>query len=112
MTTEIIAGFTHVDDKGRVSLAKPVRQALGLKAGASVAWLKIGNAVLFIPQDQHIEHLMDAATQVLERATVGVSEMLDDLPAARAEAVAEHYGEMFLSTLERMREEQVAASMP
>jgi hypothetical protein len=30
-------GFAVVDDKGRLSLPKPVRSALGLDAGASVA---------------------------------------------------------------------------
>jgi bifunctional DNA-binding transcriptional regulator/antitoxin component of YhaV-PrlF toxin-antitoxin module len=107
MASDTIAGFTHMDDKGRISLAKPVRQALGLEAGSSLAWLKIGNAVLFVPQDQHLRQLMDAASHVLESANIAVRQMLDDLPAARAEVVAEHYGEEVIRALELIRDNRI-----
>ena len=107
---EALVGFTHVDDKGRVSLTKPVRTALGLGTGSSLAWVKVGSAIVLIPQDEHLEKIMDAAALALERARISVQDLLDELPAARDTVVAEQYGEDFLRTLARLREEQRTAS--
>ncbi len=105
---EAHAGFTHMDDKGRVSLSISTRSALGLRAGSTLAWVRLGDAVMLIPQDEHLESVLDAAAAALDRAGIRVEDMLDDLEAARAEVVAEHYGEDFMHMLEQLRQAQNA----
>jgi len=106
VTTEAIAGFADLDSKGRFSFAKQLRQSLGVEPGSTVAWVKVGDAVLLVPQDKHLAHLMDAAARIMDRAGIGADDMLAMLPETRAEVVAEHYGEAFLDELERVGNEQ------
>jgi len=101
---EHTVGFTRMDDKGRFSLSKSMRTALGLGEGSTMAYVKVGEAVMLISQDKHLADLMEAATQVLEGAGISVQDMLDDLPSVRAEVVEEHYGKDFLDELKAMRE--------
>lgn len=98
-------GFATVDEKGRVSLPKTVRGALGVTAGSSVAYVVLDGALLLIPQDQHLAELMDSAAQVLSAAGLTVQDFLDDLPAVRAEVFKEAYGEEFLREMEALRAE-------
>ncbi len=105
---EDTVGFTRIDDKGRFSLSKSMRTALGLGEGSTMAYVKVGEAIMLIPQDKHLADLMEAATQTLERAGISVQDMLDDLPEARAAVVEEHYGRAFLDELKSMREPQDA----
>ncbi len=48
-------------------IAKAVRDAFGLHAGSTVAWVKMGNGLLIIPQDEHLTQIMEDAAAVLER---------------------------------------------
>jgi bifunctional DNA-binding transcriptional regulator/antitoxin component of YhaV-PrlF toxin-antitoxin module len=85
-------GFAVVDGKGRLSLPEPVRRALGLDAGAGVAWIALGGAVLLVPRDRHLADLSARARAALAAAGLPVGDALAQLPAARAEVVAETYG--------------------
>jgi bifunctional DNA-binding transcriptional regulator/antitoxin component of YhaV-PrlF toxin-antitoxin module len=89
-------GFAVVDDKGRLALPKPVRSALGLDAGASVAWIALGGTVLLVPQDQHLSDLSSRARAALAAAGLSIEDVLAELPAARAEVVEETYGPEFV----------------
>ncbi len=109
-TAEETAGYAQVDDKGRVSLAKPIRQALGLSAGSTVAYVKMGEAVILIPQDAHLTHLMGAAMRALENARISVDDLMEALPRAREESVVEHYDAEFMDKLERAAGEQNAST--
>jgi bifunctional DNA-binding transcriptional regulator/antitoxin component of YhaV-PrlF toxin-antitoxin module len=82
-----------------------MRDALGLSAGSTVAFVKIGAAIIIVPQDKHLEELMDAAMRALDKAGISVEELLEDLPAARDEVVTEHYGAAFLEKLEHAAKE-------
>ncbi|HZS91517.1 MAG TPA: AbrB/MazE/SpoVT family DNA-binding domain-containing protein [Chloroflexota bacterium] len=93
--------YGQVDSKGRIVPGKSMRDELGLRAGSTVAFIKIGDALMVVPQDKHLEDLLDAAIRVLEKAHIGVEDLLDGLPAARDEVVTEHYGDAFLEELER-----------
>jgi bifunctional DNA-binding transcriptional regulator/antitoxin component of YhaV-PrlF toxin-antitoxin module len=104
-SAEAVVGYTRIDDKGRVSLGKPMRAALGLNAGASMAYVKVGDAIMLIPQDAHLTEVMENATRALERARISVDDLMDSLTEARAEVVVEHYGEEFLRELERIAEQ-------
>jgi bifunctional DNA-binding transcriptional regulator/antitoxin component of YhaV-PrlF toxin-antitoxin module len=98
---DVAVGYTQLDDKGRLSISKPVRLALGLHAGSTVAYVKLAHGLMIIPQDEHLAGLMAAAAKVFEDARISVDDVLAELPEARAEVVAEHYGADVLARLER-----------
>ena len=95
------AGFAVLDDKGRISLPKPLRGALGLHAGSTVAYIRLNDMILLIPQDEQLAALMDRAAAALEAAGITVEDFLANLPAAREDVVNEAYGEEFMQDLER-----------
>lgn len=97
--TDASVGYTRLDERGRVSLGKPVREALGLGTGATLAYVKVGAAVLLVPQDEHLARVMEAAVQAFENAHLSVDEMLAELPDVRDEVVTAHYGAGFLESL-------------
>src|SRR5579872_4877821 len=92
---EASAGYTHMDDKGRVTLGKPIRQALHLDAGSTLAWIKVGDVVLLVPQDTQLAELMEAAVAAFERAGLSLTNLDEELDAIRDEVVTEHYGAGF-----------------
>lgn len=94
-----VGGFGTLDDKGRLSLPKQVRESLGVQPGASMAYIVLDGAVLLVPQDAHLTALMERAAQVLGKAHVTVRDLLDELPQARADVVREAYGEEFMREL-------------
>lgn len=98
---ETTSGFAHLDEKGRMPIAKPIRDAFGLRAGSTVAWVKLGQSLLIIPQDEHLAQVIDDAASALSRADMTVDDLLSGLEEARDEVVAEHYGAMFMEELER-----------
>ena len=101
----LLGGFGTVDEKGRISLSKPVRGALGVEAGSSVAYLILDGALLIVPQDEHLAAMMQRAQQALAAIGMTAQDLLDELPAARAEVAAEAYGAEFLRELERQQAE-------
>ncbi len=99
-----VVGFATVDDKGRVSLSKPVRQALGVRPGSALAFVLVDGMLLLIPQDEQLVALMDHAASVLERAGVTVEDLLEELPAVRGQIMRETYGDEFVDALARQWE--------
>lgn len=95
------AGFAILDDKGRISLPKPLRHAFGLGAGSSVAYVALGDMILLVPQDAHMAALTERASRALEGSGITVDDFLTNLPRARADVVADAYGDGFLEDLER-----------
>ena|SRR5438046_1358317 len=98
---ESVAGFGVLDDKGRLSLAKPVRHALDLHPGSSVAYVVVDGALLLIPQDKQLMALMDRAAEAWERLGITDEELQDRLEVARAEVARELYGADFMEALAR-----------
>jgi AbrB family looped-hinge helix DNA binding protein len=94
-------GFAVVDDKGRVALPKPVRSALGIEAGSSVAWIAVGRTVLLVPQNRHLAELSARARAALAAAGLSAQDLLAALPAARADVVAETYGPELVEEIAR-----------
>jgi bifunctional DNA-binding transcriptional regulator/antitoxin component of YhaV-PrlF toxin-antitoxin module len=99
--TELGAGFSIVDEKGRILLPKLLRQFLGVESGSSVAYIMLNHALLVIPQDAHLASLQQRAQEALARGGLTAEDLLDALPQARATVAAEAYGEEFLRDLER-----------
>lgn len=96
-------GFATVDEKGRISLPKPVRGALGVEAGSAVAYIVLDGVLMVVPQDAHLAALMERAAQALAAAGLTAQDLLGELPAARAEVVTEAYGAEFLREMERLK---------
>jgi AbrB family looped-hinge helix DNA binding protein len=95
------AGFAVLDDKGRISLPKPLRGALGLQAGSAIAYIRLNDMILLIPQDEQLTALMIRASAALEAAGITAEDFLANVPAARDAVVSEAYGEEFMQDLER-----------
>lgn len=106
------AGFGVVDDKGRISLSRGVRSALGIKPGSSLAYVVLDGMLLLVPQDEHLAMLMEDANQALSNAGLTARDLLDELPAAQTEVVSETYGADFLQELARLYAAQKADSEP
>ena len=100
------AGFSTIDDKGRIVLPKSVRSALGVHAGSSLAYIVLDDAVLFIPQDAHLAQIQQQAIQALTEAGMTADDLLDQLPEARDAVVREAYRPEFLAKLRQMRDER------
>lgn len=98
----IAGGFGSVDDKGRVTLIKSVREALDLVPGSQVAQVVVGGAVLLVPQDEHLAALERAAQRVLAVNGLTVQDFLDELPAARQATFIETYGDELLREIEAL----------
>ena len=102
--SEGMTGFAVLDSKGRLSLSKPVRQALGMRPGPALAYVVVNGGLLLIPQDEHLASLLDHAVGVLEGAGLTAQDVLDELPAARAAVVEELYGAEFMGELARQHQ--------
>jgi bifunctional DNA-binding transcriptional regulator/antitoxin component of YhaV-PrlF toxin-antitoxin module len=97
----VTGGFGTIDDKGRISLARPVREALGVEPGSPVAYVVLEGAVLIIPQDEELIRLMQQGQRALEAVGLTAQDLVDALPEARAELFVEHYGAAFLQEVEQ-----------
>jgi bifunctional DNA-binding transcriptional regulator/antitoxin component of YhaV-PrlF toxin-antitoxin module len=102
---EATTGFARLDKKGRMSIAKPIRDAFNLSAGATVAWVKVGGGLMIIPQDEHLARVMEDAASALERAGITVEDLLAGLDEARDEVVTEQYGAAFMDELKSLAKE-------
>ena len=96
-----MAGYTQLDGKGRLTLGKSIREALHLETGSTLAWLMVGDAVMFVPADAHLAKLMDAAATAFENAHLNLDDLDEELASIREEVVTEHYGPDFLHDLHR-----------
>jgi bifunctional DNA-binding transcriptional regulator/antitoxin component of YhaV-PrlF toxin-antitoxin module len=102
------SGFGVLDEKGRLSLTKTVRHKLGIETGSRVAYILLDGAVLIVPEDKHLETLMQKAEDALAAARLTAQDLLDELPAARDAVVSEAYGADFVRNIEQFRLRQRA----
>ncbi len=93
------SGFGVLDERGRLTLSKAVRQALQLRPGSSVAYIVIEDHLLVIPQDEHLARLMDGAVAALARMGLTTDDLLADLPAAGEAAMRAVYGDDLVDEL-------------
>lgn len=96
------AGVGTIDDKGRVVLPKVVREALNLQPGSTVAYMLLDHALLFIPQDDHLNALLQRVAEALTGAGLSALDLLNALPQARDESLAERYNAAFLAEMEQL----------
>jgi len=102
VNADTAVGYGQMDEKGRVTLSRPVRQALHPDTGSTLAWITVGEAVLLLPQDGHLLELIDAARAAFERVGLDLEHPDTELEEVRAQVVAEHFGAGFFDELGRI----------
>lgn len=83
---------TRIGEKGQLTVPKQFREDLGLDPGAPFAVLRIGDALLLLPQQQQFEKLCRRMSENLTNAGVTEEIALATLPEARERVFARHYG--------------------
>jgi len=85
---------THIGEKGQVTIPKQYRDALGIKAGAPFAVLRIGNGLILMPEQTRFQKLCDAIAATLEQAGITEVDLQATLPQARERVFARRYPQL------------------
>jgi len=85
---------SRVGEKGQLTIPKQYRDELGLGTGAPVAVLRVGEALILVPEQDRFRTLCESITSVFERQQVSPADLLDTLPSARARVFARRYPEL------------------
>lgn len=109
MPPPVASGFGVLDERGRLTLSKPVRQALRLRPGSSVAYIVVDDQLLVLPQDEHLARLIDGAAAALARMGLTADDLLTDLPVAGEEAMRAVYGDKLVDELAVIRAQSKTA---
>ena len=83
---------TKIGEKGQLTVPKQFRQDLGLDVGAPFAVLRMGDALILLPEQQRFEQLCHQASEILTNAGLTREELLASLPEARQRVYARQYG--------------------
>ena len=85
---------TRIGEKGQLTIPKQYRDELGLETGAPIAVLRVGAALMLIPEQDRFRHLCESITSVFQRHQLTPADLLDTLPAARERVFARRYPEL------------------
>lgn len=85
---------TRIGEKGQLTIPKQYRDELGLETGASIAVLRVGEALMLIPEQNRFRLLCESISSVFERRQLTPADMLDALPEARDRVFARRYPEL------------------
>lgn len=82
---------TRIGKNGQLTIPKQCRDEVGLEPGAPVAVLRIGGALMLIPEQPQFQALCESISSLLERRNIAASDLIDGLPAARERVFARRY---------------------
>ena len=82
---------TRMGEKGQVTVPKEYRDAIRLEPGAPVAILRVGDALILMPEQARFNALCDSITSALEGFNVGEADLQGTLPEARRRVFARRY---------------------
>ena len=85
---------TRIGEKGQLTIPKQYRDELGLGAGDPVAVLRVGEALLLIPQQNQFRLLCESITSVFERRQLISADLLATLPEARERVFTRRYPDL------------------
>ena len=85
---------TQVGEKGQLTVPSEYRHALRLEKGAQVAVLRLGDALLFIPEHAYFRQLCDRIAGVFANLEVTEADLLSTLPKARQRVFERRYPEL------------------
>lgn len=74
---------SRIGEKGQLTIPQVYRDRLGLKTGTPVAVVRVGEALLLIPEQDRLRSLVESITSVFERRKLSPTDLQATLPAAR-----------------------------
>lgn len=89
-TVELLA-TTRLGEKGQLTIPKEYRRSLALDAGAPFAVVKVGNALLLIPEQARFRELCDRLAKAFSSHGIEAADVLAALPEAREIVYARLY---------------------
>ena len=82
---------TRVGEKGQLTLPKEYRDAIRLEPGATVAVLRVGDALILMPEQARFNALCDSISSALEGLNVTEADLQETLPETRRRLFARRY---------------------
>jgi AbrB family looped-hinge helix DNA binding protein len=101
-TLEYLA-TTKIGEKGQLTVPKQFREDLGVGNGAPFAVLRLGDALILLPEQQRFEQLCDQVRARLTNAGLTSDDILATLPEARSRVYARLYGGKRSASVRRRR---------
>lgn len=92
MATENNLITMRIVSKGRIDVPDQYSNELGLKPGAQVTLIRVGNGLLVVPESEALTRLSNSVRSAMESAGVTEEEMMAGLERARREVYEKHYG--------------------
>jgi AbrB family looped-hinge helix DNA binding protein len=84
---------TKIGEKGQLTVPKEFREKLGLESGSPVAVLRVGDGLVFLPDQQRLGLLCDRISTALTAAGAMPEAILATLTETRARVFARRYGQ-------------------
>ena len=85
---------TRLGEKGQLTIPKEYRQSLALDAGAHIAVVQVGNALLLIPEQARFRELCDRVARTFSNHGIETADVLATLPEAREVVYARLYPDL------------------
>ncbi|HLG15870.1 MAG TPA: AbrB/MazE/SpoVT family DNA-binding domain-containing protein [Blastocatellia bacterium] len=82
---------TQLGERGQLTVPSEYRDALRLGKGAQVAVLRLGGALLLIPERAHFRQLCDRIAGVFANVGITEADLLATLPEARQRVFERRY---------------------
>lgn len=92
-TVEFLA-TTRLGEKGQLTIPKEYRRSLALDAGAPIAVVQVGNALLLIPEQVRFRQLCDRVARAFSSHGIEAADVLASLPEAREVVYARLYPDL------------------
>jgi AbrB family looped-hinge helix DNA binding protein len=78
-------------EKGQLTLPKEYRDATRLEPGAPVAVLRVGDALILMPEQTRFNALCESISSALEGLNIAEADLQETLPEARRRVFARRY---------------------
>ncbi len=82
---------TRMGEKGQLTLPKEYRDAIRLEPGVPVAVLRVGDALILMPEQARFNALCESINSALEGLNITEAELQETLPEARRRVFAHRY---------------------
>lgn len=92
---------TQLGERGQLTLPSEYRDALQLETGAQVAVLRLGGALLLIPEHAYFRQLCDRVAGVFANVGITEADLLATLPEARQRVFERRYPALAKSVKKR-----------
>ena len=83
---------TKIGENGQVTVPKKLRRGLHLVPGSSVAMIRMGDALILLPQQDDFERATGEMQTILANAGITTEVVLATLPATRHRLFKQRYG--------------------